>query len=152
MKKHFPGLIAFLLVWFLSASEDLSGIWRRAWNAGSVDAAARPSPGASTAGDRIDTTTLPDDTAPVPDPFRSAPAPPPRDPAPVRTDLGVPPPPRLWHATGRVGERAAVLGHPDGRVLVVVCGTRVDSAAVVSIGADGVVLEDRVGRFVLHLP
>jgi hypothetical protein len=51
-----------------------------------------------------------------------------------------------------VGERAAVLSNPDGRVLVVAAGAQVDSATVVSIGVEGVSLEDRAGRFVLRLP
>jgi len=63
-----------------------------------------------------------------------------------------PPPPRIWRATGRVGERAALLSSPDGRILVVNDGMRVDSAVVVSIGNGGVVLEDRAGRFVLRIP
>ncbi len=65
---------------------------------------------------------------------------------------GVQPPPRPWRATGRVGERAAVLTSNDGRILVVKSGSSVDSATVVSIGNDGVVLEDRGGRFILHIP
>lgn len=64
----------------------------------------------------------------------------------------IPPPPRPWTATGRVGQRAAVLTAFDGRILVVSDGSRVDSAVVVSIGTDGVVLEDRGGRFVLRIP
>lgn len=63
-----------------------------------------------------------------------------------------PPPPRLWKATGRVGERAAVLSHPDGRVLVVTIGQALDSASVVGIGPGGVELEDRGGKFVLRIP
>jgi hypothetical protein len=64
----------------------------------------------------------------------------------------LPPPPRIWKATGRVGERAALLSSPDGRILVVKDGMVVDSAKVVSIGNGGVTLEDRAGRFVLQLP
>lgn len=67
------------------------------------------------------------------------------------TDFG-PPPPRLWKATGRVGERAAVLSHPDGRVLVVSVGQALDSATVVGIGPGGVDLEDRGGKFTLRIP
>ncbi|HNY31110.1 MAG TPA: hypothetical protein PKO15_09495 [Fibrobacteria bacterium] len=66
-------------------------------------------------------------------------------------ELG-PPPPRLWKATGRVGERAAVLSHPDGRVQVVSVGQVIDSASVVGIGTSGVELEDRGGRFILRIP
>ena len=94
----------------------------------------------------------PTDTGPVPDPFRTdEPAQPVRMPV-ARTGLGVPPPPRAWQVTGRVGERAAVLANPDGRVLVVSVGSAVDSSRVVSIGGSGVVLEDRAGQFTLKIP
>ncbi|MBK9576367.1 MAG: hypothetical protein IPK50_00565 [Fibrobacterota bacterium] len=91
-------------------------------------------------------------TQPVADPFRLASA---ESDAPkaVRTaSPSGPPPPRLWKATGRVGERAAVVSHPDGRVLVVTIGQAIDSASVVGIGPGGVELEDRGGKFVLRIP
>lgn len=68
------------------------------------------------------------------------------------TSGGAHPPPRPWRATGRVGERAAVLTSTDGRILIVKSGSSVDSATVVSIGNEGVILEDRGGRFILDIP
>ncbi len=70
------------------------------------------------------------------------------------TSIGpiAPPPARVWHATGRVGKRAAVLTSNDGRILVVSDGSPVDSARVISIGNEGVTLEDRAGSFVLRIP
>lgn len=72
--------------------------------------------------------------------------------APAAAGPVAPPPPRPWTATGKVGQRAAVLTATDGRILVVSDGSRVDSAVVVSIGPEGVTLEDRGGRFVLRIP
>jgi len=86
----------------------------------------------------------------VEDPFGLPPVPVSSNPAAIGPIQ--PLPPRPWMATGRVGQRAAVLTATDGRILVVSDGSRVDSAAVVSIGSDGVVLEDRGGRFVLRIP
>lgn len=92
-------------------------------------------------------------TESVADPFRLASAADDAPPTVVRQFLPAgPPPPRLWKATGRVGERAAVLSHPDGRVLVVTIGQVLDSASVVGIGPGGVELEDRSGKFVLRIP
>ncbi|MBK8801046.1 MAG: hypothetical protein IPN71_03130 [Fibrobacteres bacterium] len=92
-------------------------------------------------------------TESVADPFRMAQAQSEEPRSKVRdpSSLG-PPPERLWKATGRVGERAAVLSHPDGRVVVVAVGQAFDSASVVAIGPGGVELEDRGGRFVLRIP
>lgn len=98
-----------------------------------------------------DSTVVSTDTAlPPSDPFGLPPAPI----APPATGIGLegPLPLRTWAATGRVGQRAAVLTASDGRILVISNGSRVDSAVVVSIGAEGVTLEDRGGRFVLQIP
>ncbi len=97
-----------------------------------------------------DTASVSVDSLPTPpDPFGL-----PASETPVRTapTAGSTPPPRPWTATGRVGQRAALLTSADGRILVVSDGARVDSAVVVSIGSEGVTLEDRGGRFVLRLP
>jgi len=155
VKRAFPGIAAALAIfWFWPRPAPLAEIWNTAWNPGTSTGIAsnEESPDDLRIAEGPVATTLDSDTLPASDPFGSPPA---HDPVPrssVRTDLGVPPPPRPWKATGRVGERAAVLSHPDGRVLVVVSGTPVDSASVVSIGTDGVVLEDRAGRFVIKLP
>lgn len=91
-------------------------------------------------------------TQAVADPFRLASAESDAPKTPRTASPAGPPPPRLWKATGRVGERAAVLSHPDGRVLVVAIGQAIDSASVVGIGPGGVELEDRGGRFTLRIP
>lgn len=61
-------------------------------------------------------------------------------------------PARPWRVTGLVGTRAAVLAGGDGSSRVVSPGERVDSARVVSIDRDGVVLEDRGGKFRIAAP
>jgi len=154
LKRHIPGLLAALLVaWFFPASEDLSKAWSRAWSAGTPEnTAVGPSNERIAFGASHETIGHVVDSTPVSDPFRSEINPPSAAAAGSRSDLGVPPPPRPWKATGRVGERAAVLAHPDGRVLVVSPGSMVDSSRVVSIGSTGIVLEDRAGQFTLRIP
>ena len=153
MKRHIPGILAAtLLCWVFPAKESISDAWRKAWSAGvvastevaPVDEKAIFRPLRDTANSAFDTTS-------VSDPFRSEAAPAVQATG-SRSDLGVPPPPRPWRVTGRVGERAAVLAHPDGRVLVVSSGGFVDSSRVVSIGTGGIVLEDRAGQYTLKIP
>ena len=153
MKRHLPGLLAaLLLAWCFPASEDLSTAWGRAWSAGRVTTTASPIDERIVFGSVHETTANAADSIPVSDPFRSE-APPPSAPAAgSRSNIGVPAPPRPWKVTGRVGELAAVLANPDGRVLVVSPGASVDSSRVVSIGTSGVVLEDRAGQFTLKIP
>lgn len=153
MRRNIPGFIAaLLLAWFFPASQDLAAAWKSAWTAG-----APPSGVVSPKEERIafgsvrESTSHAADSVPVPDPFRSE-VHPPSIPSGSRSDLGVPPPPRPWKVTGRVGERAAVLANPDGRVLVVSPGAIVDSSRVISIGTSGIVLEDRAGQFTLRIP
>lgn len=155
MKKSFAGVALFVAVfWFWPKPVPLAEIWNSAWNPGIPAglASTRENPDDLRIAEGPVATTLPNDTLPAEDPFGLPAAREPVVRSVARTDLGVPPPPRPWKATGRVGERAAVLSNPDGRVLVVASGARVDSASVVSIGTDGVVLEDRAGRFVIKLP
>lgn len=155
MRRQIPGILAaLLLAWLFPSSEGLSASWSRAWSAGaSASAAAAPKDETIAFGSLREDSVLSGDTLPVRDPFRAEAAPPSLPAAAgSRSDLGVPPPPRPWKVTGRVGERAAVLSHPDGRILVVSPGTTVDSSRVVSIGNAGVVLEDRAGQFTLKIP
>jgi hypothetical protein len=153
VKRQIPGVLAALLLcWMFPARESLSVAWKGAWSAGTATLAA-----GSPLDEKIilrparDTSDSASDNASVSDPFRTE-APPFVQAAGPRSDLGVPPPPRPWRVTGRVGERAAVLAHPDGRVLVVSTGGLVDSSRVVSIGAQGIVLEDRAGQYTLKIP
>lgn len=153
MRRQVPGILAALLIaWMFPSSRDLASAWAEAWSAGGVRLDLRSTDGILAFGTLPQGTGTPTDTGPVPDPFRTdEPAQPVRMPV-ARTGLGVPPPPRAWQVTGRVGERAAVLANPDGRVLVVSVGSAVDSSRVVSIGGSGVVLEDRAGQFTLKIP
>lgn len=154
MKSWIPGLAAAVAVFALFPTDSkLSDKWSKALE---IHAASGSAPDSTTP---LDSSLLSgsfeptDDTLAIPaDPFGLPPAP---AATPRRTGsapIGVQPPPRPWRATGRVGERAAVLTSNDGRILVVKSGSSVDSATVVSIGNDGVVLEDRGGRFILHIP
>jgi len=154
VKRHLPGLLAaLLLAWFFPASEDLSTAWSRAWSAGTAVATTVPPVDERIAfGSLQERTSTSADSIPVSDPFRSEAPPPSAAGAGSRSDLGGPPPPRPWKVTGRVGERAAVLAHPDGRVLVVSPGAVVDSSRVISIGTSGIVLEDRAGQYTLRIP
>jgi hypothetical protein len=154
VKRHLPGLLAaLLLAWFFPASENLSTAWSRAWSVGTVAAATvSPVDERFAFGSLLERTSTSADSIPVSDPFRSEAPPPSAAATGSRSDLGVPPPPRPWKVTGRVGERAAVLTNPDGRVLVVSNGAMVDSSRVISIGTTGIVLEDRAGQFTLKIP
>jgi hypothetical protein len=154
VKRQLPGLLAALfLAWIFPSSEGLATAWSRAWSAGNTKpATADPEDERLVWAPLRATSVEATDTAPVSDPFHSEAAPSPAPASGSRSDLGVPPPPRPWRATGRVGERAAVLTNPDGRVLVVSDGAMVDSSRVISIGTTGIVLEDRAGQFTLKIP
>ncbi|HXP90774.1 MAG TPA: hypothetical protein VN931_07605 [Fibrobacteria bacterium] len=153
MRRNLPGIVAALLViWLFPGSQDLSTAWRTAWSAGSGGIATRSADESIALGPVREDVATHSDSEAVPDPFRTEERPPAARMPGSRTGLGVPPPPRAWQVTGRVGERAAVLANPDGRVLVVSVGSAVDSSRVVSIGSSGVVLEDRAGQFTLKIP
>jgi hypothetical protein len=62
-----------------------------------------------------------------------------------------PPPPRDYHLKGTVGRDVATIVADGGRKHIVKTGDRVDSAEVVSIEPNKVVLKDRAGRFELYL-
>jgi len=155
VKPWIPGVAGALAVFALFPADlPLSQRWARA-------IAVAPSPTTrADSSQRLDSSLLfgkldsPRDTGATPaDPFGLPPEPTPQGPR-VTAEVGpiLPPPPRIWKATGRVGIRAALLSSPDGRILVVSDGMKVDSATVVSIGNGGVTLEDRAGRFVLRIP
>jgi len=154
VRRQLPGILAALLIsWVFPSSRSLPAAWMEAWSAGGGGRTTSGSADESLAfgTPREDVATRADSEA-VPDPFRSEEPPRATRMPGSRTGLGVPPPPRTWQVTGRVGERAAVLSNPDGRVLVVSVGSSVDSSRVVSIGGSGVVLEDRAGQFTLKIP
>lgn len=155
MRRHLPGILIAVLISFFFPSE--TGVAERWGTLLHASTTART----DSAGHRLAPILLPgdgdsniaSDTLPVPDPFRRVNGPVAVPHVESRTNLGVPPPPRQWKATGRVGERMAVLTHVDGHAtLVVGIGTPVDSAVVRGISSLGVELEDRAGRFVLKMP
>jgi len=153
VRRHLPGIVAALLVfWVFPASQDLSTAWIGAWSAGAGGMTAGSADESLAFGPVHEDIATHADSEAVSDPFRTEEPPRPERMPGSRTGLGVPPPPRSWQVTGRVGERAAVLANPDGRVLVVSVGSAVDSSRVVSIGSSGVVLEDRGGQFSLKIP
>jgi hypothetical protein len=140
---------AAAVVFFFPSDIPLSQKWSTASNeVGHVRTDSVLPAAASTAPDTSFPESAPESR--VADPFGLPPVPVSTN--PVSIGPAQPLPPRPWMATGRVGQRAAVLTATDGRILVVSDGSRVDSAVVVSIGSDGVVLEDRGGRFVLRIP
>ncbi len=154
MKPWISGAAAAAIVFALFPKDSpLSSRWTKALEihgeSGSIPDSAAPLDSSLLSG----SLAAPIDSLVVPaDPFGL----PPEPTAPSRRVSSIPgdvhPPSRPWRATGRVGERAAVLTSSDGRILVVKSGSSVDSATVVSIGKDGVILEDRGGRFILDIP
>ncbi len=65
--------------------------------------------------------------------------------------VSVPPPPRRYQLNGTVGTNVATITNNSGQKLIVKVGDPVDSAIVVSIETNKVVLKDRAGRFELLL-
>lgn len=59
------------------------------------------------------------------------------------------PPPRRFVLKGTVGRKVATITDNSGQKLIVKVGDRIDSAEVVSIETNKVVLKDRAGRFEL---
>jgi hypothetical protein len=59
------------------------------------------------------------------------------------------PPPRGFVLKGTVGSNVATIANNSGQKQIVKVGDRIDSAEVVSIEANKVVLKDRAGRFEL---
>ena len=59
------------------------------------------------------------------------------------------PPPRRFVLKGTVGSNVATIANNSGQKQIVKVGDRIDSAEVVSIEANKVVLKDRAGRFEL---
>lgn len=65
--------------------------------------------------------------------------------------MSVPPPPRNYHLKGTVGTNVATITNNSGQKLILKVGDPVDSATVVSIETNKVVLKDRAGKFELLL-
>ncbi len=59
------------------------------------------------------------------------------------------PPPRRFILKGTVGSNVATIANNSGQKQIVKVGDRIDSAEVVSIEANKVILKDRAGRFEL---
>ncbi len=89
------------------------------------------------------------DTAvdPTDNPFRAIRQPRPAGPSP--TAPKVDPPPRRYVLKGTVGSNVATITNNSGQKIIVKVGDPIDSAEVVSIEANKVVLKDRGGRFEL---
>jgi hypothetical protein len=60
-----------------------------------------------------------------------------------------PPPPRRYVLKGTVGNNVATITNAAGQKLILKVGDTVDSAQVISIEANRVVLKDRAGKFEL---
>lgn len=63
----------------------------------------------------------------------------------------VPPPPRNFQLNGTVGREVATITNNSGGKRIVRIGDTVDSAQVISIEPNKVVLRDRAGRFELQM-
>lgn len=67
------------------------------------------------------------------------------------TGMHLEPPPRRYVLKGTVGTNVATIANHAGQRMIVKAGDAIDSAEVVSIEANKVVLKDRAGRFELLL-
>lgn len=65
--------------------------------------------------------------------------------------MRLPPPARDFHLKGTVGRKVATIVTDRGRKHIVKAGDKVDSAEIVSIEPNKVVLKDRAGRFEIYL-
>jgi hypothetical protein len=63
--------------------------------------------------------------------------------------MTVPPPPRRFQLKGTVGTNVATITDGAGRKRIVKVGDAVDSAEVISIEPNKVILKDRAGKFEL---
>lgn len=63
--------------------------------------------------------------------------------------MTVPPPPRNFLLKGTVGSKVATIANQAGHKYIVKVGETIDSAVVISIEANKVVLKDRAGKFEL---
>jgi hypothetical protein len=69
--------------------------------------------------------------------------------APRPGGMTVPPPPRRFQLKGTVGTNVATITDGAGRKRIVKVGDAVDSAEVISIEPNKVILKDRAGKFEL---
>lgn len=60
------------------------------------------------------------------------------------------PPPRRYVLKGTVGKDVATIANNSGQKMIVKAGDRIDSAEVVSIETNRVILRDRAGKFELQ--
>jgi hypothetical protein len=88
--------------------------------------------------------------APSENPFRPIHAPRPSG-SSAASGVRVEPPPRRYVLKGTVGSDVATITNHGGQRLIVKAGDAIDSAEVVSIEPNKVVLKDRAGRFELLL-
>lgn len=152
LRRWWPALPALIIAWFGGSSfvekfpRPSEGNRGRAAAAKGPDslldgfrrklAASAPAPGDSSA-------------RPAPEnPFRPIRAPRPPESRPAG-GMTVPPPPRNFVLKGTVGSDVATIANNAGQKLIVKVGDAVDSAVVLSIGPNKVVLKDRAGKFEL---
>lgn len=149
LRGLWPALPALLILW-LGGASFLEKYPRPAQGQRShVDAVGRPDTLMAMVRAEIAEADLAADSASATEeasPFRPI-----RPPRPVARSGGmlVPPPPRNYHLKGTVGNRVATLVNLAGARMIVKVGEKVDSAEVVSIEPNKVILKDRAGRFEL---
>lgn len=88
-------------------------------------------------------------TAPE-NPFRPIHAPKSEGRTAATTAMHIEPPPRKYVLKGTVGRDVATIANNAGEKMIVKAGDRIDSAEVVSIEPNHVVLKDRAGKFDLQ--
>jgi hypothetical protein len=156
LARLLPALPALAILWFGGVSflekypRSSSGVRNRAEAAQGPDsllALFRLELSEETASPQADSTSAP---ARQENPFRPIRPHRPR-PAEIAGAMRLPPPPRDFHLKGTVGREVATLVTDRGQKHIVKKGDRVDSAEVVSIEPNKVILRDRAGRFELHL-
>ena len=120
---------------------DLSGMSRTDSAPDTLVALAEAALGVS------DSASTPSSSQAYANPFRPAID---RPPAGQTSQTAPAPPPRNYVLKGTVGSSVATIANNAGTKLIVKVGDAVDSAVVVSIEPNKVVLKDRGGKFDLH--
>jgi len=87
--------------------------------------------------------------APVENPFRPIHAPKPKGPGGLAA-VHLEPPPRKYVLKGTVGRDVATIANAAGQRVIVKAGDQIDSAEVISIEPNRVIMKDRAGKFELQ--
>lgn len=153
LRRWWPALPALVIAWF--GGSAFVEKYPRPAEGGRGRAAAAQGPDSLLDGFRrklAATATVSGDTAarPAPEnPFRPIRAPRPSSESRPGGRMIAPPPPRNYLLKGTVGTNVATIANNAGQRLIVKVGDTIDSAVVVSIESNKVILKDRAGKFEL---